>query len=427
MKLESISYPQENVCRMVFSADAAEFEAGIQQAWQKAYDAHKCMVSREQAEEKQGEQTFWYDAINAVMAEKLPPAYREAQKQAGIHPVALPIYQLVEVSKEKGFTAAAVASLCPKLTMKPYTNLEQSYKADPVTEKDIEDAVSRLQARFPILQEHDGPAVMGDTVVIDFSGTVEGKPFRRGSAENYMLRLGGKTTLEGFEEGICGHTAGEEFTMQVKFPPVFHTSENLAGKTADFRVKLYRVGVSRLPEADDAFAKRAGGFDTMDALRADIRKKLESRSQEKAIRQAREQLLNQLSGLAEGALPQPLVEREYHRQMDELALSLQLQQSSMDVLLKQTGLSKEEMEKRVLRHAEDICRRDMALLNIAEQEKLAPNDAELQQEIAKRAAEHKSSVEDFLKTVDENLMMQSILSHRAENFVIEHARILEAK
>ena len=189
--------------------------------------------------------------------------------------------------------------------------------------------------------------------------------------------------IPGFEEGILGHQAGDEFDMKVTFPATYH-AKDLAGKEATFKVKVHDVCVRQLPALNSDFAKKAGKVDTMEEYRAQIHDQLAARKRTTALNRARNQIIAMLAEASKGDLPGILVENAYHNEMQSIQQQLQMQRMSLDKYLGQVHQTRDEFKATVHKMAEQNARARMALLQIAGEENLIPTDAELDAQLAQR-------------------------------------------
>jgi trigger factor len=271
---------------------------------------------------------------------------------------------------------------------------------------------------------HKGPAVKGNIVHIDYEGLLEGKPFQGGTAQNQTLQLGSGRMIPGFEEGILGHKAGEEFDIFVTFPARYH-AKDLAGKPVIFKIKLIDVCVRQIPALNSDFAKKVANVDTLDELRAQVKQQLHDGKHASALNRAKDQILTQLADAAEGDLPSTLVESTYQLQMQQIQQQLQMQRLSLDRYLSQIHETRESFTAKVRTSAEKTARVRMALLQIAQQENLVPTDEEIDKMIAERAERTKKTVEEIREKTNIPALKRAEAIRRAADWVIERSTIEE--
>ena len=360
------------------------------------------------------------------MDRDVPALYEKALAENDLQPVDEPSYDLVSVKKEDGFVATATVPLQPAFQLEKTTGFEVTCTIPATTDKEVDRVIERRRAGFAELVPHKGPAVKGNIVHMDYTGYVNGEPFPGGSATKQAIELGRGRMIPGFEEGILGHQAGDEFDLNVTFPAAYH-AKDLAGKDATFKVKIIDVCIRQLPALNSDFAKKAGKVDTMEEYRAQVHDQLAARKRTTAINHARNQILMQLADAAKGDLPEILVENAYHVEMQSVQQQLQMQRLSMDKYLGQIHQTRDEFKATVRKVAERNTRARMALLQIAGTEGLVPTDAELDQQLSKRAEMAKKTLEEVKEKTDLRALRRNESIRRAADWVIERSTVKEVQ
>ena len=428
MKLVSVETPEKSVCKMTFSASPEELEAASNAVYERTRASYtirgfkKGEADRAQIEADRGEHTFWYDAINDLMDKDVPALYDAAMAEHGFVAVADPVYDLVSVKKDEGFVATATVALQPELNLTKTTGFVSECVTPEVSDKEIDNVLERHRAAAAELVPHKGPAVKGNIVHIDYEGLLEGKPFQGGTAQNQAVQLGSGRMIPGFEEGILGHKAGEEFEVFVTFPNRYH-AKDLAGKPVVFKVKLIDVCVRQIPALNSDFAKKVANLDTMDQLRAQVRQQLHDGKHAAALNRAKDQILTQLADASEGELPSVLVETTYQQQMEQIQQQLQMQRLSLDRYLSQIHETRESFTAKVRSSAEKTSRVHMALLQIAQQENLLPTEEEIEKTLAERAERSKKTLDEVKANSNIPAMRRNEGIRKAADWVIEHSTI----
>ena len=271
-----------NRVELEVEVDAAAFEAAVEKAYRKDVKKmnipgfRKGKAPRHYIEKLYGTEVFYEDAMNDVYPDALEAAIEESGYEFVQDKVDLDV---VSVGKD-GLVFKAVITVKPEVEIEGYTGLKAEKEEVKVTDEDVEAELKKLQDRQSRLVTVEREAQNGDTAVIDYEGFVDGVPFEGGKGENHSLTLGSGQFIPGFEDQIVGKKAEEEFDVNVTFPEEYHAAE-LAGKPAVFKCKLHEVKTRELPELNDDLAKDCSEFDTLEELKADLRKKLEeSRTQE---------------------------------------------------------------------------------------------------------------------------------------------------
>ena len=429
MKLVSVETPEKSVCKMTFSASPEELEAASNAVYERTRASYtirgfkKGEADRAQIEADRGEHTFWYDAINDLMDKDVPALYDAALTEHGFHPVDEPSYDLVSVKKDEGFVATATVALQPELNLTQTTGFVAECVTPAVTDKEIDAVLERRRNAAAELVPHKGPAVKGNVVHMDFEGLLDGVAFQGGTAQNQSVQLGSGRMIPGFEDGILGHKAGDEFEINVTFPKNYHGKE-LAGKPAVFKIKLHDVCVRQLPALNSDFAKKMGK-ETMEEYRAFVKKQLFDGRHGGALNHAKDMILGQLADAAEGEIPSVLVENAYQQQMQSIQQQLQMQRMSLNTYLSQIHETRESFTAKVRAAAEKNTRARMALLQIAQQENLLPTDEEIDKQLSERAEKTKKTVEEIKAGTDIAALRRNEGIRKAADWVIDHSTIEE--
>ena len=241
---------------LTFEISQEEVKKGLDQAFKRVKKNlrvpgfRKGHVSRVVFDQFYGEEALYEDALNIV----LPEAYAAAVKEAGIDPVGQPQITPVSMDKNKPWEMKATVSVKPEVKLGDYKGIEVPKQSTRVLVKDVDAELNKRREQNAELVLKDGKAAKGDTVTIDYTGTIDGKPFDGGSAQNYSLELGSGTFIPGFEDQLIGHKAGDDVDVVVTFPEDYG-AKDLAGKEAHFATKIHEVKSKELPKLDDEFAK----------------------------------------------------------------------------------------------------------------------------------------------------------------------------
>ena len=243
--------------KLTFEIQPDKIKEGLDIAFNKVKKSlnvpgfRKGRVPRQIFNKMYGEEALYQDALNAL----LPEAYANAVSESKIKPVSQPEINVESMEKDSAWVLSAKVTVEPEVELGEYKGLEVMKHSTDVSDKEVADELERRrQQQAELVLKEDEPAAEGDTVVIDFEGKVDGKPFDGGKAENYSLELGSKTFIPGFEDQLVGHKAGDEVEVKVTFPDDYQ-AKDLQGKDAVFEVKIHEVKQKELPELDDDFAK----------------------------------------------------------------------------------------------------------------------------------------------------------------------------
>ena len=264
--------------------------------------------------------------------------------------------------------------------------------------------------------------IVGETQ-INVQGLLDGVAFKGGTAKDQSVQLGSGRMIPGFEDGILGHKAGDEFEINVTFPKNYPNKE-LAGKPVVFKIKLHDVCVRQLPALNSDFAKKMGK-ETMEEYRAFVKQQLFDGRHGGALNHAKDMILGQLADAAEGEIPSILVENAYQQQMQVIQQQLQMQRMSLNTYLSQIHETRESFTAKVRAAAEKNTRARMALLQIAQQENLLPTDEEIDKQLAERAEKTKKTVEEIKASTDVAALRRNEGIRKAADWVIDHSTIEE--
>ena len=366
---------EKSMQELQFSVDADTFKAAIDKAFKregKKYNVpgfRKGHAPRAVIEKMYGADIFHYDAINDLF----PEAYEAAVAAACIEPVGRPEVDVVSESLDDGVVLKVTVAVKPEIKVGSYTGLKAVKKVHTVDDADVEAELVRMQNRNGRIITREGKAENGDTVDMDFEGFVDGTPFEGGKAEHYSLVLGSGSFIPGFEEQLVGHEAGEEFDVNVSFPEDYHAKE-LAGKPAVFKIKLHEVKTKELPALDDEFAKDVSEYDTLDELKASIRKGMEEQNEKQAALEVENDLVNQVIATIEGDIPDAMYEARMDEAVRDFEYRLAQQGLKLDMYLQYMGQTLETFRASFKEQAEKQVKIRLALEAIAAAENITASD-----------------------------------------------------
>ena len=426
MKLISCNNVETNRYQLEVAVDAKEFNEGIEKAYQKAKNKialpgfRKGKTPRAFIEKYYGKDVFFEDAIEEIYPEALDAAIAEAKLDVIEDKID---FEVVEVSKENGLTFKATVTTMPVVDIKDYKGLKIAPKSIEVTEEDVDAKVKELLDRYSRMVTVDRGAENDDIVVMDFEGFLDGQPFEGGQAENYSLTLGTKMFIPGFEEQLIGHKAGDDVEVNVTFPEDYH-AEELAGKPTTFKVHIHEVKGKELPEFDDEFVKDISDFDTVEALRADMREKLEAIKKEEVAGDIEYQLMLQLNDRLEGEIPNALYEKQIDTEIRAFNYRLQSQGLRFETYMQLTGQNPQALRESFRQQAENQVKIRLALEKIAELENLAATDAEIDEEFENLAKMYKQDVEKVKELISREGQAKDVAARKAMNLVRDNAVVV---
>ena len=419
---------EKSMHELQFSVDAETFKAAIEKAYKregKKYNVpgfRKGHAPRAVIEKMYGADIFHYDAINDLF----PEAYEAAVVESGIQPVGRPEADVVSESLEDGVVLKVTVAVKPEIKVGNYTGLMATKKVNTVDDADVEAELVRMQNRNGRIITREGKAENGDTVDMDFEGFVDGVAFEGGKAEHYSLVLGSGSFIPGFEDQLIGHEAGEEFDVNVTFPEEYQAKE-LAGKPAVFKIKLHEVKTKELPALDDEFAKDVSEYDTLDELKASIRKGMEEQNEKQAALAVENDLVDQVIATIEGDIPEAMYEARMDEAVRDFEYRLAQQGLKLDMYLQYMGQTMESFRASFREQAEKQVKIRLALEAVAAAEQIVASDEELEAELQRGADNYKMELAKVKELVNADEVKKDLAVNKAIDFIRDHAEITEEK
>lgn len=357
-----------------------------------------------------GAGVFFSDAVNDLIDASL----MELEGNQEYEFVAVDSVQDVDVTEDGGVKYSIVMVVKPEVQLGQYKGLAIEKKAVRITAKQIDEKIASEQEKQARLLDVDTAAINGNTVTIDFVGSVDGVKFDGGSAEDYDLELGSGTFIPGFEEQLVGVKAGDQKDVVVTFPKDYQ-AENLAGKEAVFACTVKSVKVKDLPAIDDEFAKEISEFDTLEEYKADVKAKLTKEAQEEAERNLEDAIVEKVVDSSVVEIPQAMIDNEAEDMVRDFEYRLMYQGLKFEDYLKYMKTTREQVVDEYKDRAEKNVKVRLVMEAIVKAEDLKIEDKEIEERIAKIAEDSSQSVEDFKKTLRKeqiDYIVNSILSDK---------------
>ena len=396
MIVKNVEKKEDNTALFQVECDAAQFETAVAAAYKKNKNSiyipgfRKGKASRAVIEGMYGKEVFYQEAMD----ELAPEAFEFGLKESALKTVGAPSISNVEVTDEKGVLFTFAVALYPEVTLGEYKGLAAPKASVEVTDEDVAQELETVRQRNARkVSVEDRPAQMGDTVVIDFDGYLDGERFDGGKAENHSLKLGSHSFVPGFEEQVVGMSIGEEKDLDITFPEDYH--EGLAGKAVVFKVKLHSITVDELPELDDEFAKDVSEFDTLEEYKASLRESIKTRNEQSAEEAFRRDVLAQAASNLTVTIPQAMLTEKAEEIVRNYAANFGMTDRSvpLEKLLQMMGLDQEGMKNFILPSAEHQLKQELLLDAVAAAENLEPSAEELDAYAQKLADEAGATVE----------------------------------
>ena len=315
--------------------------------------------------------------------------------------------------------------LKPEVKLGQFKDLEVEYKAFKNEENALEKELEMTQRRFSTLEKVDRASTDKDSVVFDFEGFVDGEKIEHGEGKNYTLDLANSNFIPGFAEGLVGHSAGEEFTIDVTFPEEYH-EEKLKGAKAQFKINLIEVKERKMPELNDELAKKAGK-DTLDALKEDIQKYLENVETSQNDRAKSDAVFNKVSDSTEIKIQDTMLDREYQAIMDEAKMHATQQGADFDKMVEQEG--KDNVEKRFREEAAKRIKNSLMVERIAQEADLKIEQKDIMEHINQMAAMYGMAPVQLFEELRKNpnsfaAISQQITANKVNEYLLENNKFI---
>lgn len=372
----------------------------FEDAVQKVYLKQKSKISipgfrpgkapRKMIETQYGEGVFYEDAVNSLYAETI----EEAVKEAELTLVAPPEVEVTDVGKDVGVKFKAVCITKPVVKIGDCKGIKVTKTVNAVTDEMIDHEIGHmLERNSRLINVDDRAAQNGDDVVIDFEGFKDGVAFEGGKAEKFSLKLGSGQFIPGFEDQVVGHNIGDEFDINVTFPEDYQAAE-LAGAPVVFKIKLHEIRYTEIPELDDDFVKDSTDFETVDELKADVRKHLEEEADRRADQEVEGAIMDAVIEKLEGEIPEVMYENKVNEMIDDLAHRLSHQGIQLDMYLQFTGMTEEGLRETYREQAEKQVKLRLALEQYVADNGIAASDDEIEEEYNKIGEQYGMPVEN---------------------------------
>lgn len=352
---------------------------------------------RKVIEKQYGIGVFYDEALNHCFYEY----YDEVlSKEKDVEIIGNPSVDIKKID-EDGLVLVVKQSLKPEVTLGEYKNLEIEKSEVKVSAKEVNAEIAKMQEKSSRMVKVDREVKNGDTVVMDFSGSVNGKKFDGGTATNFELEIGSGRFIPGFEEQIVGMKAGEHRDITVKFPEEY-PAEELKGKDSVFAIDLHEVREKVLPELNDEFAQNVSEFDTLEEYKKDVKKQLLAKKKQQAEYELEEKMIEAISNNASVEIPEVMIDEQVEEFIHDFEHRLSHQGLRLSDYLSYMGTSLEDLKKSRREDAMKTCKTRLALEAIIKAEDIKVEPEELDQSIAVHAGYAKQDVEEFKKSLNQH-------------------------
>ena len=337
-------------------------------------------------------------SLDIAVRTTVPKAFEEGKST----PLMIPNVEVTKFVPGETVEYTAKADILPEVKLGDFKKLGVKKEDVKVADKDVKEILENIQNAYAEKKPAKKKAEMGDEVIIDFEGSLNGEKFEGGAAKNFTLGLGSHQFIPGFEEGIVGHESGDRFDLELTFPKDYH-ADNLAGKKTVFNVLVKQVNETIKPALDDELAKKCGPFKNIDELKADIKKNLEVQNNAKAEEKFKDDLVNKLVEKSTVSAPEIMIKDQLNAIKRDIEANAARQGLHFEDYLKQTGQTEEDWEKMARDIAEKRVKASLCLQILARDEKIEVEDDLVDAKINELREVYKKSKEALQNLKDPNV------------------------
>ncbi len=421
---------EKNTAKLTIEVPAEKFEEAVQHSYNKNKGKFNIPGFRKgkapfnMIKKMYGVGVFYEDAVDEV----IDASYPDAAKESGLEIVSRPSISIEEIEEGKAFVYTAVVAVKPEVTLGEYQGVEVQKTKSEVTEEDIETEIKRAREKNSrLITVEDRGIEDGDQVTIDFDGSVDGKRFEGGKAEDYPLTIGSHTFIDNFEEQLIGKTTGEECEVNVTFPAEYHVEE-LKNKPAVFKVKVKEIQRKELPEANDDFASEVSDFDTMEEYKKDLTEKLQAEKIEAAKTADEDKVVAKVIENATMEIPDQMVEEQVNGMVNDYARRLESQGISFKQYVEITGMTAEKIGEQMKPQAIKRIQTRLVLEAVVKAENIQADDAAVEEQFDKMAEDFKMDKEQIKGMFGEEQMAQlkeDLAVQKAIDFLVAEAKFVD--
>jgi trigger factor len=425
--MSTVERLEHNMVKITVEVPADEFN----KACTKAYNRQKKNISiqgfrkghapQQLVEKMYGPAVFYEDAANLLIND----TYSDEAKETGLEFVSRPEFDVDQMEKGKSFIYNATVAVRPEVTLGAYKGIEVKKQEIEVTDEEIEEALKKEQDKNSRLVDIEDRAVEdGDTLTLDYSGSVDGVQFDGGTAENQTLIIGSNSFIPGFEEQLIGTKTEEEKEVKVTFPAEYHAAE-LAGKEAVFKCVVHKIQSKELPELNDEFAQDVSEFDTLDAYKDSLKEDLVKQKESAAKTEKENQAVDKLIEASEMDIPDAMVDAQADQMYQDFAQRLQSQGIPIDMYLQYQGSDAAKMKEDLKPQALKQIKTRLVLEEVAKAENIEISDEKFDEELQKIADQYKMELDNLKKTVgdyEKEQMKKDMAVQEAVTVITDNAK-----
>ena len=365
--------------------------------------------------------------LDRALEELVPEKYAAAVEEHGIEPLARPHMELVPEEDGQPLRVKAVVAVRPPIEPQSYEGVEIADLPENASDDDVARALEQMRRDAATLVPVDRPVKLGDTANVDYEGKVDGVAFEGGTAQNQEIEILEERFIPGFAAGIVGMKAGETKDVEAKFPDPYSNAE-LAGKDAVFTITVHDVKEPELPALDDEFAKRVSRSESLDALRTELRRRMDEQVKQNARRRMSQELLEKLAAANDFPLPDVLVEREIDSLVNDSRGYIARMGISWDDYVRESGKGEAEMREQFREEAQRRVKSTLLIEAIAKKEGIQATQADVEGELDALAAQYGQPRERIVEALQSNVgaLVDGIVRTKTIDRLIEQAKRVPA-
>ncbi|MBP5652827.1 MAG: trigger factor [Lachnospiraceae bacterium] len=409
----------KNMYKLTIEVSAEDFTKAYNASYQKNKGRialpgfRKGKAPLQLIEKAYGAGVFYEDAANDLIEAEYP----KAAEESGLEIVSRPEIDVEQIEKGKSFIFTAKVAVKPDVELGKYKGVEVDKLEVEVTDEEVNAEIDKEREKNSrMVNVEDRPAANGDTVNLDYLGSVDGVPFDGGAAQGYDLVLGSGSFIPGFEDQLVGAEAGADVDVNVTFPEEYH-AEELAGKPALFKCHINSIKAKELPEADDEFVKDVTDFETLDEYKADLKKKL-TEDKEKQAKAAREDAaIEAVIADSKMEIPDAMVDTQKRQMAEDFAQRLRMQGLSIEQYFQFTGLTAEKLLEQMEPQALKRIQSRLVLEAVAKAENIEVSDEDIENEYKKMAEQYQMELDKVKELIGENEKKQIAMDLKVEKAV----------
>ena len=421
---------EKNTAKLTIEVPAEKFEEAVQHSYNKNKGKFNIPGFRKgkapfnMIKKMYGVGVFYEDAVDEV----IDASYPDAAKESGLEIVSRPSISIEEIEEGKAFVYTAVVAVKPEVTLGEYKGVEVQKTKSEVTEEDIETEIKRAREKNSrLITVEDRGIEDGDQVTIDFDGSVDGKRFEGGKAEDYPLTIGSHTFIDTFEDQLIGKNAGDECEVSVTFPENYHV-DDLKGKPAVFKVSIKEIQKKELPEVNDEFASEVSDFETLEEYKKDLREKLAAEKEKYAATENENRVVEKVVENASMDIPEQMIDEEVRAMVNDYAHRLESQGISFKQYVEITGMTADKIGEQMKPQAIKRIQTRLALEAVVKAEDIKASEEAVEEQFDKMAEAYKMEKDQIKGMFGEeqlDMMKEDLAVQAAIDFLVAEAKFVD--